>query len=146
MPEPIRDIVLAHGIARFSILSEILINTGTIPDDDNLHYFKGIASHLRANGFNVFTTNVEFAGPVDECARELAEQIKSINRTVHIIGHSQGGLNGRHAIVDHGIADNVAMLTTIDTPHNGTSFADFGLSPLGKLFIEVSRLSSTLGS
>src|SRR4051812_36503818 len=107
MAELIRDIVLAHGVARFSILSEILINTGTIPDDDNLHYFKGIASHLRANGFNVVTTKVDFAGSVDECARELANQIKSINRRVHIIGHSQGGLNSRHAIVDHGIADNV---------------------------------------
>ncbi len=139
MAELIRDIVLAHGIARFSILSEILINTGTIPNDDNLHYFKGIASHLRANGFNVHTTNVDFAGPVDDCARELADQVKSINRRVHIIGHSQGGLNSRHAIVDHGIADNVAILTTINSPHNGSSFADFGLSPLGKLFIEVAR-------
>lgn len=139
MPELIRDIVLAHGIARFSILAEILINSGTIPDNDNLHYFKGIASHLRANGFNVHTTNVDFAGPIDEGASELAEQIKSINRQVHIIGHSQGGLNGRHAIVDHGVADNVAMLTTIDTPHNGTTFADYGLSPLGRLFIEVAR-------
>jgi triacylglycerol lipase len=139
MPELIRDIVLAHGIARFSILAEILINTGTIPDDDNLHYFKGIASHLRANGFNVHTTNVDFAGPIDECANELADQVKSINGKVHIIGHSQGGLNSRHAIVDHGIADKVAMLTSVNSPHNGTSFADVGLSPLGRLFIEVAR-------
>lgn len=139
MPELIRDIVLAHGIARFSILAEILINTGTIPDDDNLHYFKGIASHLRANGFNVHTTNVDFAGPIDECANELADQVKSINGKVHIIGHSQGGLNSRLAIVDHGIADKVAMLTSVNSPHNGTSFADFGLSPLGRLFIEVAR-------
>src|SRR6185436_18555071 len=137
MAELIRDIVLAHGIARFSILSEILINTGTIPDSDNLHYFKGIASHLRANGFNVHTTNVDFAGSINDCSRELADQIKSINQKVHIIGHSQGGLNSRHAIVDHGIADNVAMLTTIDTPHLGTSFADQALTPLGRLFIEV---------
>jgi triacylglycerol lipase len=139
MPELIRDIVLAHGIARFSILAEILINTGTIPDDDNLHYFKGIASHLRANGFNVQTTNVDFAGPIDDCANELADQVKSINGKVHIIGHSQGGLNSRHAIVDHGIADQVAMLTSVNSPHNGTSFADVGLSPLGRLFIEVAR-------
>lgn len=139
MTEPIRDIVLAHGIARFDILREILVNNGTIPDNDNLHYFKGIATHLRANGFNVLTTAVDFAGPIDDCARELAEQIKRVNNKVHVIGHSQGGLNGRHAIVDHGVADRVAMLTTINTPHNGTSFADFGLSTLGRLFIEVAR-------
>src|SRR2546421_8141475 len=134
---PIPDIVLAHGIARFSILSEILINTGTIPDDDNLHYFKGIASQLRTNGFTVTAPTVDFANSIDVCSRELADHIKGLNKKVHIIAHSQGGLNSRHAIVDHGIADRVAMVTTIDTPHNGTSFADFGLSPLGRLFIEV---------
>lgn len=139
MAEPIRDIVLAHGIARFDILREILVNTGTIPDNDNLHYFKGIATHLTANGFNVHTTTVDFASSIDDCARELADQIKAINTKVHIIGHSQGGLNSRHAIVDQGIADQVAMLTTIDTPHNGTSFADYALTPLGRLFIEVVR-------
>jgi len=141
MPELIRDIVLAHGIARFSILAEILINSGTIPDNDNLHYFKGIASHLGANGFNVHTTTVDFSNPVDSCAGELADQINNfgIEGKVHLIGHSQGGLNSRHAIVDHGLADKVAMLTTVDTPHNGTSFADYGLSPLGRLFIEVVR-------
>jgi triacylglycerol lipase len=139
MAELIRDIVLAHGIARFSILTEILINAGAIPDDDNLHYFKGIASHLRANGFNVYTTNVGFAGAIDDCAGELANQIESINQKVHVIGHSQGGLNSRHAIVDHGVADNVAILTTINTPHNGTTFADQALTPFGQLFIELVR-------
>lgn len=139
MPQLIREIVLAHGIARFSILFEMLRDAGTIPDSDELHYFKGIASHLSANGFNVKTAIVDFAKPVDECSRQLAEQVKSINGKVHIIGHSQGGLNSRHAIVDHGIADNVAMLTTIDTPHLGTSFADAALTPLGRLFIEVVR-------
>jgi len=137
MPELIRDIVLAHGIARFSILAEMLKDAGVIPDNDNLHYFKGIATHLGANGFNVHTTNVDFAGPIDDCARELADQVKRINKKVHIIGHSQGGLNSRHAIVDHGIADNVAMLTTIDTPHLGTSFADYALTRAGLLFIKV---------
>src|ERR1041385_1515430 len=139
MAERINDIVLAHGIARFSIFTEILTETGTIEDDDNLHYFKGIASHLRANGFNVYTTNVRFAGPVDECAQQLAAQIKRIGRKVHVIGRSQGGLNSRHAIVDHGVADDVAILTTINTPHLGTSFADYVLSPLGKLFIAVAK-------
>ena len=139
MAELIRDIVLAHGIARFSILSEMLISAGTIPDNDNLHYFKGIASHLQAHGFNVVTTTVDFANPIDDCARELADQIRRVNRKVHVLGHSQGGLNSRHAIVDHGLGDTVAMLTTINTPHHGTSLADVGLSPLGRLFVEVVR-------
>jgi triacylglycerol lipase len=138
MPELIRDIVLAHGIARFDILRQLLIERGLIPENDEEEYFKGIFTHLTANGFNVHRTNVAFTGPVDECAQELADQIKSINRRVHVIAHSQGGLNGRRAIVDHGVADNVAMLTTIDTPHHGSSFADVGVgSEGGKLFLKL---------
>ena len=138
MPNLIQDIVLAHGIARFDILRQLLVESGLIPEDDEKEYFKGVTKYLTANGFNVHQTDVSFTGSVDECAAELADQIRSINRKVHVIGHSQGGLNGRHAIVDHGMADNVGMLTTIDTPHFGTSFADVGLaSEAGKLFLEL---------
>ncbi len=139
MPELIRDIVFAEGIARFSILQEILVHRGLIRDDDNLDYFKGVATLLTANGFNVHKTFVDFAPPIDVVAGELADQIKSIGARVHVIGHSNGGLNARHAIVDHGVADQVAILTTIDTPHLGTSFADYGLSPAGLLFVELAK-------
>ena len=139
MTEPIRDIVLAHGIARFDILHEILVQSGKTPANDSLEYFKNIATHLTANGFRVHPTRADFAGPVDDCARELARQITDINQTVHVIAHSQGGLNTRHAIVDHGVADRVGLLTTIDTPHHGTSFADYGLSRLGRLFLELAK-------
>ena len=140
MAELIRDIVLARGIARFDILHEMLVDDGVIPDSDNLHYFKGVASHLTANGFNVETPEFNFIGELDDCARELADYIRGLNKRVHVIGHSQGGLNTRHAIVDHGLADNVAMLTTLDTPHNGTSFADYALSTVGRLVKEMLRV------
>jgi triacylglycerol lipase len=38
-----------------------------------------------------------------------------------------------------GMADKVASLTTIGTPHLGTSFADFGISPAGGLVISGVR-------
>jgi triacylglycerol lipase len=138
-------IVLAHGIARFDILREILMRKSSIPESefgDDLHYFKGIKSYLEKNGFDVHHTNVDFAGSVNLRARQLSNQINNILSgraadKVHIIAHSMGGLDARHMIVDiEGMAEKVASLTTIGTPHRGTSFADFGISHGGDLLIK----------
>ncbi len=80
---------------------------------------------------------------MDVRARALSEQINTIlegrpGAKVHIIAHSMGGLDARHMIVDiEGMAQKVACLTTIGTPHLGTSFADFGVSKGGRLVIDV---------
>lgn len=141
-------IVLAHGIARFDILREIVLNRLRLPDaavGDRFHYFKGIKSHLGANGFEVHHSSVDFAGSVDLRAHQLSGQINQILdgralTKVHVIAHSMGGLDARHMIVDiGGMADKVASLTTIGTPHLGTSFADFGISPGGGLAISSLR-------
>lgn len=138
-------IVLAHGIARFDILREIIIRALHLPEEqlsDRFHYFKGIKSHLEASGFEVHHSNLDFAGPVDLRARELSARINEILSgnpygKVHIIAHSMGGLDARHMIVDiDGMADKVASVTTIGTPHLGTSFADFGITHGGKKVIK----------
>lgn len=137
-------IALAHGIARFDILREILVNKSGISEiefGDELHYFKGIKSHLEDNGFETHHTSVDFSGSVSLRAHQLSDQINQIlsGRTadkVHIIAHSMGGLDARHMIVDiDGMAEKVASVTTIGTPHLGTSFADFGVSRGGNLVI-----------
>ena len=56
---------------------------------------------------------------------------------VHIIAHSMGGLDARHMIVDLEMADKVASLTTIGTPHRGTILADHVLSHGGVLLMDV---------
>lgn len=137
-------IVLAHGIARFDILREILIEKTGIKDDisDNLHYFKGIKSYLETNGFEVHHTSVDFAGSVELRASQLSNQINEILSKnsagkVHIIAHSMGGLDARHMIVDRDrMSEKVASLTTIGTPHLGTSFADIGITLGGRLVID----------
>lgn len=137
-------IALAHGITRFDILREILVQKSGIPEmefGDNLHYFKGIRSHLENNGFEVHHTSVDFSGSVNLRARQLSDQINQIlsgraTDKVHIIAHSMGGLDARHMIVDiDGMAEKVASVTTIGTPHLGTSFADFGISRVGSFII-----------
>jgi triacylglycerol lipase len=125
-------IVLAHGIARFDILREILIKKFGPPNvqqSDRFHYFKGIKTHLEAQGFRVFHSNQDFAGPVEARAEQLKTRVNEVlletgADKVHVIGHSMGGLDSRHMIVDMGMAERVASLTTIGTPHLGTILAD----------------------
>lgn len=129
---PKRPIVLAHGIARFDILLEILrkkLNLPETPLADEFQYFKGIKTHLEAHGFQVFHPNQDFAGSVNLRAEQLKARVNealaaTAAAQVHLIGHSMGGLDARHMIVDHGMADKVASLTTIGTPHLGTILVD----------------------
>lgn len=129
-------IVLAHGIARFDELLVLLGKKGL--------YFNGIADHLRAHGFpNVVETNVAFADSVDKRSEQLAGRIGEIAGPVHIIAHSMGGLDARHMILGHqDVAGRVKSLTTIGTPHNGTSFADFGIKNGGNKVVEAFRLAN----
>ncbi len=141
-------IVLAHGIARFDFLLNYFSKTfdalGLNVDSPNdaLHYFKGIASHLRTHGFDVYHSSVSFAAGVERRAEDLRNEVNKVlglknQEKVHIIAHSMGGLDARHMIVKHDMAAKVSSLTTIGTPHLGTSFADWGLTHQGDEFIEI---------
>ena len=136
-------IVLVHGITRFDILKVRFREQFNIPDDgDQLEYFKGIRSHLGANGFSVTTPNLPFAGSVEARAEVLKNHVNDVlQRTgspkVHLIAHSMGGNDSRLMIVDKGMADRVATLTTIGTPHLGTVVADRITQPGGALLLEM---------
>lgn len=142
-------IILAHGIARFDFLTQrfsrdlktLRLSLGLA--DNELHYFKGIGRHLRNNGFDVYQSSVGFAKPVEKRAADLKREIEIAlamrphQSKVHIIAHSMGGLDARHMIVNHGMADKIASLTTIGTPHSGTSFADWGMANAGHEILEI---------
>ena len=140
-------IVLAHGIARFDILLEILKKKANLPNTqlgDRFHYFKGIKTHLEAHGFRVFRPNQDFAGSVEVRAEELKARVNEVLMDtaadkVHIIGHSMGGLDARHMIVDKGMAERVASLTTIGTPHLGTVLADQVIGNGGIFLMDLLR-------
>jgi len=126
-------IVLVHGIARFDIVAETVRkwNIPWLKDLERFQYFKGIASHLARNGFpGVLSPNLDFAAASQKRAQTLKTDIgdfltKTGAEKVHLIAHSMGGLDARRMIVDLQMADKVASLTTIGTPHWGTPFADF---------------------
>ena len=126
-------IVLAHGIARFDILRQLVHQELDLPPNDleeKLQYFKNIRTFLNQNGFpSVSNPNVEFAGSVRDRAAELKTHVEGVldqngADKVHIIAHSMGGLDARLMIVELGMAEKVASLTTIGTPHYGSPVAD----------------------
>ncbi|HTE49702.1 MAG TPA: triacylglycerol lipase [Kofleriaceae bacterium] len=112
-------IVLLHGAAGFDQIGP-------------LEYYFDVADTLEDDGQVVFTTEVDPLQTIDVRAEELAEQIDEILAAtgaprVHLIAHSQGGLDARFLISSLGYGDRVASLTTIATPHQGSRVADVGL-------------------
>lgn len=128
--------VLVHGIARFDFLAEIFRRIPGV-ELDHFQYFNGIADHLTQHGFGpVFAPNLEFAASSDVRAATLKEAVEGYLRQtgagkVHIIAHSMGGLDARRMITKLGMADKVASLTTIGTPHLGTILADHVINDQG---------------
>ena len=119
-PTPKYPVILAHGIARFDILRF----------GPKGYYWHPIVSKiLKKEGFQVFITDVEWAGTVKKRGKQLSFQIKTIlNKTkakkVHVIAHSMGGLDGRSAICEEKMNFFVSSLVTIGTPHLGSPVAD----------------------
>lgn len=141
-------IILIHGIARFDWLHEgyrkIFPQTDEHPKDRS-HYFRNVASHLKSNGYETFHASLSYAKRSEQRAIELGEQIAQIRMQtgaakVHLIAHSMGGLDARRLIITHpDSAATIASLTTIGTPHWGSSLADWGLSHGGLHLIDLSQ-------
>ncbi len=98
-----------------------------------LNYWGRIPKELKKNGAVIYYGNHQSAASVTDSGKELAERIRQIIEEtgcgkVNIIAHSKGGLDSRYAISKLGIEDDIASLTTINTPHYGCLFADYLLS------------------
>lgn len=100
-----------------------------------LNYWGRIPKELETNGARIFYGNHQSAAPVAISGQEIADRILQITQKtgcdkVNIIGHSKGGLDARAALKLPGVAEHVASLTTINTPHRGCEFADYLLSKI----------------
>ncbi len=58
---------------------------------------------------------------------------ESPHEPVHLVAHSMGGLDARYMISCLGMAERVLTLTTLGTPHRGSSFADWGITRLERI-------------
>ncbi|MGB5548650.1 MAG: alpha/beta fold hydrolase [Polyangiales bacterium] len=128
-------IVLMHGFAGFRELG---------PGKQVwLEYFTNVRRQLRAMGYQVFAPQVEpFDDPLDRAKQWFSAiekiRVKTKAEKVHLVGHSQGGLDARVLVAPFtgphespvgplfglGYGARVASVTTIATPHFGSVIAD----------------------
>ncbi len=109
-------ILLVHGIA--------------FRDDvPFVKYWSKIPKKLKKNGATIFLANQDaFNSNIENALQVKARVNQILEKTgaekVNIIAHSKGGLESRYMITKLGMADKVASLTTLATPHRGSAMAD----------------------
>src|SRR5271170_28134 len=121
-------IVLAHGLFGFTRLG---VGPLTIAS-----YFRGIPQSLQSAGNRVLVTRVPPIAGIEDRARRLGEEIVRAfpDEPVHLIGHSMGGLDARRLLADESWQPRILSITTIGTPHLGSSLADFAKLRVGRVY------------
>lgn len=122
---PQHPIVLAHGLMGFD---ELRLAGRYLP---GIRYWRGIKDAFARHGIECITTAVPTTGSIADRAAAMAAQIAAKvpqpGTPVNIVAHSMGGLDARYMIsrvCPPRSAFQVASLTTIATPHRGSSAAD----------------------
>ncbi|KAJ3031629.1 hypothetical protein HK097_005429 [Rhizophlyctis rosea] len=101
-----------------------------------LHYWTGVREALEALGCRIIITKVPRAADISVRAtalKNMLEQRLEPGEEVNLVGHSMGGLDCRYMIskllpeaAKKGeVPFKVKSLTTISTPHHGSSIASF---------------------
>jgi triacylglycerol lipase len=115
---PRHPVVFLHGMLATTMLRM------QIPEDTN--YYSHLRPFLRERGIEALYPNVAPTGGVVARAEQLRDLIRHwTDEPVNLIAHSMGGLDARFLISHLGMADRVASLTTIATPHRGTTVANW---------------------
>lgn len=113
---PQLPVVLVHGFAGLDRLMPCRRPAA--------EYFPGIAARLRRLGVTVHAPRLSPSAGVEVRAAELAAAVDGLG-PVHLIGHSLGGLDARHAVTHLGTL--AATVTTVGTPHRGSPVADWAV-------------------
>ena len=112
---PGHPVVLMHGFGAFlHLLAPVSLNP--------------LIGALKKKGILVFAPRVEPYSPVDIRVRAWKKSIDQILQTtgsdrVHLIAYSSGGLDARYLISREGGFRFISTLTTISTPHRGSTVA-----------------------
>ncbi|KAH0837479.1 hypothetical protein AYO21_08922 [Fonsecaea monophora] len=141
---PKYPIVLAHGLMGFD---ELRLAGDLLP---GISYWRGIKEAFQARGVQCITTTVPRTASIAERAEVLMDQIANRlpaaatggqgedgndgGREVNIIAHSMGGLDARYMIsrlCPPPSLFRVRSLTTVATPHRGSSTADMLIRDIG---------------
>jgi len=129
-------VVLVHGLGGFDLLFRRKVR-------NTPEMFPGVRAHLEQQGYSVLTPRLSPTAAIVKRANELAQFLRREvgHQPIHLIGHSMGGLDSRYLISKLGFDSQVLSLTTIGTPHWGSSFADWALGRFARLFQPLLKLA-----
>ncbi len=130
-------VLLCHGYGSMSMLMK------PSPMHDS-------CMRLRSFGMQAFAPNIVPYATIEIRASQWAERIEQLQEKYNyekfnVIAHSMGGLDMRHAIDKLGISNSVASLTTVATPHHGTSLAEIVLTTPELLKEKLNELMNWFG-
>jgi triacylglycerol lipase len=106
---------------------------------------------FRSHGILAFAPNVVPYASIEDRAKDWTRHIRLImdatkSSRVNIVAHSMGGLDLRYAVSKLGLDEAVVSLTTIATPHRGSSLAELGLATPANLRDMLSEVFNWLGT
>ncbi|MFJ3900563.1 esterase/lipase family protein [Streptomyces sp. NPDC090025] len=130
---PARPVVLLHGFVDnrsvFVLLRRALARHGR--------------AHLASLNYSPLTTDLRVAAEL--LGRRVEELLARTGGTeVDLVGHSLGGLIGRHYVQRLGGDARVRTLVMLGTPHSGTAFAPFALADAHPLVRQMRPGSAVL--
>lgn len=117
LPRLNAPIVLVHGFLGYD-----RIQLGGVVVRE---YFRGIDRYLAMFGNRVLVPRLSPTRSVAQRASQLKAYLDrhAPGEAVHIMAHSMGGLDARYMVTHLGMSSRVLSLTTIGTPHRGSTFA-----------------------
>lgn len=109
------------------------------------NYWGRIPKELVRNGAIVYYGHQEAWGTIEDNALAIRDKIKEVlaeNRCdkVNIIAHSKGGLDARYVISALHMEQQVASLTTVSTPHQGSELINLLSRLPDSLYRKISSL------
>lgn len=119
----------------------VMIHGVGFRDRKHLNYWGRIPDALNRNGALLFYGEQDSHGSIESNALQLKSQIEKILRItgsdkVNLIAHSKGGLDARYLISELNMAEYIASLTTLSTPHRGSATVDWLLS-LPRVLVKI---------
>ncbi|KAJ3160337.1 hypothetical protein HDU86_000671 [Geranomyces michiganensis] len=119
---PRDPMVLCHGLFGFDVLGP-----PGVPGLQ-IHYWRGIQEALRDIGCKVQVSRVGSVAALKSRAHELRDflETRMEGQSINLVAHSMGGLDCRYVITHLPSSKfKVNSLTTVATPHFGSSFMDW---------------------
>lgn len=120
--EGMYPIVLSHGLFGWGDSdSNGIINI--------VDYWGNNIDYLESQGADVYAPTKSALGSNEERGQQLKDKINYYMAAtgaskVHVLGHSQGGLDSRYMVSNLGMSSKVKTLTTLNSVHKGSPVAD----------------------